>query len=203
MLATSFRSLYEQLLQVTAYASIEQAGIERGMTVSHAPSLGSLKSVLPPGIVSSTFAGEFTGPAGSLLLDAATNTWFIRNSATLAAPATKAFLGDAGATRLVSSDLSLTEADCGVTILADATGNPISVTLPNPLGRDGLTFTIKNVAGAPSLPEPPQPVTVTAAQGKIDGKQSISLGPAFAAPGPISAIKLVAGRGNWWIVARG
>jgi hypothetical protein len=200
VLATSFRSLYEQLLQVTGYASIEQAGVERGMTVSQVPNLGSLKSVLPPGMVNSTFAGEFTGPPGSLLLDAATNTWFIRNAAKLAGGATKCFLDGAAQTRAIHTDIVLRDSDCGVTLLANATTAPISVTLPSAVGKDDLTFTIKNATGQPP---PLHPVTVAPAPGeRIDGNSSLALGPALPSSAP-SAIKIVASHGHWWIVARG
>jgi hypothetical protein len=205
-LATSFRSLYEQLVQVTGYASIEQAGIERGMTVSQVPNLGSLKSVLPPGMVNSTFTGEFTGPAGSLLLDAVTNTWFIRNGAKLAGGATKRFLDGASQTLAIHRDIVLQYSDCGVTLLANATRAPISVTLPSAVGKDDLTFTIKNVTVQPfphRPPPSPYPVIVAPAPDEtIDGWSSLALGPALP-PGAPSAIKIVASHGHWWIVARG
>ncbi|MCI0403797.1 MAG: hypothetical protein L0212_09765 [Acidobacteria bacterium] len=196
-LATSFMSQYEQLVQVSGYASIEQAAFAAGMTVSQVPNLGSLKSVVPPGMVNSTFAGTFTGPAGSLLLDAATNTWFIRNGATLAGGATKSFLGGASQTLAIKAAKVLKDSDCGVTLLANATGGPFSVTLPSAVGKDDLTFTIKNIGSANKATVTPAP---SPPGQKIDGMNSLDLVPP---PGAPSVINIVARDGQWWIVARG
>ncbi len=197
VLATSFMSRYERLVQVTQYASIDQAAFAGGMTVSRAPGLGALKSIGPPGIVNSTFAGTFTGPAGSLLLDGATNTWFIRNAASLAGAASKAFLGEASPTRLVSGSTNLGVGDHGITLLVDASAGAVSVALPDAAGKDDLTFTIKNISAANAAVS----VSPTGNQ-KIDGGSSFSLHPPTTA-GQTSAIKLAASGGNWWIVAKG
>lgn len=196
VLATSFMSRYEGLVQVTQYASVDQAAFAEGMTVARAPGLGSLLSIGPPGIVNSTFAGVFTGTAGSLLLDGATNTWFLRNGGSLAGGATKAFLGEASPSRLVSGGTSLGSRDHGITLLVDASGGAVPVTLPSAAGKDDLTFTIKNVspAGATVVVSP-------TGNEKIDGASSFSLHPP---PTPAeSVIKVVANGGGWWIVARG
>lgn len=201
VLATSFMSQYEGLVQVSQYASIQQAGIAAGMTVSQVPNLGTLKSVVPPGMVNSTFAGVFTGPARSLLLDAATNTWFIRNGATLAGGATKSFLAGSPIVA-IHADKVLTDSDCGITLLANPTLGPLSVTLPSAAGKDDLAFTIKNVGASSAVIGPGHIVTVVSAQGEtIDGKSSLTLGTPLA-PGASSVIKIVAHGGRWWIVAQ-
>lgn len=194
VLATSQMSQYEGAVRVTQYASVDQAAFASGMTVSRAPGLGALLSIGPPGITNSTFAGVFTGPAGSLLLDAATNTWFIRNGGTLAGAATKAFLGEASPTRRVSGSTSLGHGDHGITLLVDASA-PVTVTLPDATGRDDLTFTIKNAtAGSDTVTVAP------AGNQKIDRAGSFVLAPPSS--GQASTIKLAASAGNWWVVAK-
>lgn len=199
VLATSFMAQYEKLVRVTQYASIDQAAFAGGMTVSRTPGLRSLLSVGAPGIRNSTFAGAFTGPAGSLLLDAATNTWFVRNGGSLGGGATKSFLGEASPTRLVAGSANLDLSDHGITLLVDASGGAFSVALPDATGRDDLTFTIKNVAATNG-----NNVTVSASPGsgqKIDGGNDFSLHPPTT-PGTTSAIKLTSNDGQWWIVAQ-
>jgi hypothetical protein len=105
VLAASVMSQYEQPVKVSGYGSIQQAAFAAGMTVSQVPQL--FKLGVPPGMVNSTFAGEFKfefeaellgpgdpvpSPEESLLLDSVTNTWFTRNGATLAGGATKSLL---------------------------------------------------------------------------------------------------------------
>lgn len=105
VLATSFMSQYEQTVKVSTYGSIQQATFAKGMTVSQAPK--PFRLGVPPGMVSSTFAGEFKfdfepqllepgasppSPERSLMLDPITNAWFTRNGATLAGGATKDLL---------------------------------------------------------------------------------------------------------------
>ncbi len=191
--AMTLMSQYEGVVQVARYASIEQCGFELGMTVSQAPQLDGLKSVVPPGIVNSNLAGTFTGPPGSLLLDGVTNTCFARNGATLAGGATKSFL-DAPPVRRTAADLVLTRRENGATVFVRPS-QPLTITLPGAAEQDGTTFTIKHV-GTP-LPNPAMhPVTVRPEPGqKIDGKNALTLGP-------MSAAHLVAGTGSWWVLSR-
>ena len=105
VLAASSTSQYEHLVKVSSYGSIQQAAFGAGMIVAQVPHLFRLG--VPPGMVNSTFFGEFKfefepellgpgepppSPEGSLLLDSITNTWFTRNGATLAGGATKSLL---------------------------------------------------------------------------------------------------------------
>lgn len=193
VLATSFMTQYEQRVEVSQYASVDQAAFADGLTVVEPPGLGTLFSVVPPGIVNSTFKGEFRGPAGSLLLDSATNTWFIRNGSSLDSEASKLFLGGASATRRITDGVLLRDADCGLTILADPSGGAFNIRLPNAAGKNDLTFTLKNVGSAHT-------VTVLAAPGQpIDGAGSVVLMPSASVG---SAITVVARDDAWWIIGR-
>lgn len=210
VLAASFMSQYEQLVQVSRYGSIEQAAFAGGMTVSQVPSL--FKSGVPPGMVNSTFAEKFTfkadaqfepdpqnpplrDGAGSLLLDSATNTWFIRNGAKLAGGATKSFLGGASQTLYIEGAKTLTDSECGVTLLANTTPDSYTVTLPSAVGKDDLTFTLKNTGTEGRVQVMPVDNQL------IDGKAVFFLLPPGYPGQTSSGIKIVAHGGNWWIVA--
>lgn len=207
VIATSFMSQYEGLVQVTRFTSTEQCGLAAGLTVALAPNIDTLFSVVPPGMVNSTFAGPFNGPPGSLLLDAATNTWFVRNGATLEGPATKAFLDGALQALRINSDRELTYRDCGVTLLVDTSTQPVSIRLPSAAGRDDLTFTIKNIATPAQRSIQHQLVLVLPQSGEtIDGGSLFLLSKAEWYPAQQSdehwpsGITIVANSGAWWVV---
>lgn len=193
VLAASFMTQYERRVQVSQYSSIDRAAFADGLTVAQAPGLGTLFSVVPPGIVNSTFKGEFQGPEGSLLLDSATNSWFVRNGASLGPNASKAFLGGTSATRTVTSGIALRDTDCGLTVLADPSAGGFNARLPNATGKNDLTFTIKNIGTGNRVTVVPYPGQT------IEGLPSIVLGPR-AAPG--SSVTLVARDDAWWVLSR-
>jgi hypothetical protein len=84
------RSRFGGLVTISMYSTIFSCRFDSGMTVSSALNAG----VLPGGFYDSDFAGTFTGPAGSLRLDGATNYWFKTNGALLAGGATKVIQDD-------------------------------------------------------------------------------------------------------------
>jgi hypothetical protein len=189
--AVCFMSTYEGLVQVSRYATIEQCGFAGGMTVSLVPQIDMLKSITPPGMVHSTFAGTFTGPARSLLLDAATNEWFGRNGASLSGGATKSLLG-APLISPIRDGAVLAAGDSGTIFLSRPRG-PATVTLPAAGSEPGMWFTFKNISSVP-IPAPPGVVTIAAASGEtIDGKPSLQLGP-------LAAATIVSWLSEWWIV---
>jgi hypothetical protein len=163
-------------------------------------------------MVNSTFAERFTfkavaqfepdpqnpplrDGAGSLLLDSATNTWFIRNGATLAGGATKSFLDGASQTLHIEAAKTLKDIDCGVMLLANTTPGSYTVTLPSAIGKDDLTFTIKNIGTAGRVQVAPVDNQL------IDGKAFFFvLPPGYPGQASSSGIKIVAHGGNWWIV---
>ena len=74
---------------VGAYGRMVHCEIDGGFTVgSFSPGL------VPGGMFGCDFAGMFTGPAGSLVLDAVTNWFFNNNGATLGGAATKVIMND-------------------------------------------------------------------------------------------------------------
>lgn len=74
---------------VGAYGRLVHCEIDGGFTVA------AFSPDLPPGgMFGCDFAGTFTGPAGSLQLDAATNFFFVGNSASLGGAATKVLMHD-------------------------------------------------------------------------------------------------------------
>jgi hypothetical protein len=189
LLATSFMSQYEGLVQASRYGSVDQAAFGAGLTVSQSPQPFTFG--VPPGIANSTIAGTFTGPARSLLLDSTTNTWFTRNGGGVASAGAKACLGGASQTLLVAAGTTLTVGDCGVTLLANASAGSFSVRLPPAV--DDLTFMIKNIGSTNSI-------SVVPAIGEtIDGASSVTLVPPGTQPGA-SGIKIVAQGARWWIV---
>lgn len=84
------RTRFGGLVNVLAYSTILSCRFDAGMTVASAANAG----ILPGGFYDSDFAGTFTGPAGSLRLDGATNYWFKTNGAVLAGGATKVIQDD-------------------------------------------------------------------------------------------------------------
>ena len=86
----SERTQYGGLVTVNGYSTILSCRFSAGMTTTTAPNAG----ILPGGFYDSDFAGTFTGPAGSLRLDGATNYWFKTNGAVLAGGATKVIQDD-------------------------------------------------------------------------------------------------------------
>ena len=161
------------------------------MTVSQVPQIDTLKSITPPGMVNSTFAGTFTGPPRSLLLDAATNEWFGRNGASLSGGATKSLLG-APLISGIRDGAVLAAGDSGTIFLSRPQG-PTTVTLPAAGSEPRMRFTFKNISSVPS-PAPPGLVTIAAAPGEtIDGKPALQLGP-------LAAVTIVSSSDDWWIV---
>lgn len=80
---------FDKLVNCTQYNRITQCEFRAGMTTG-----GVIASLPPNGIYNTNFKGVFTGPAGSLLLDAATNYFFNLNSASLGGAATKVLIHD-------------------------------------------------------------------------------------------------------------
>lgn len=81
---------FDGLVTVDSYSRIVECEFGGGMTTSS----GFANLVPPGGFFNTTFSGTFTGPAGSLLLDAASNFFFKANGALLAGGATKVIQGD-------------------------------------------------------------------------------------------------------------
>ena len=84
------RTQFGGLVTVNGYSTILSCRFAAGMTTATAPNAG----ILPGGFYDTDFAGTFTGPAGSLRLDGATNYWFKTNGAVLAGGATKVIQDD-------------------------------------------------------------------------------------------------------------
>lgn len=80
------RTRFGGLVTVSGYSTILSCRFDAGMTTTSAANAG----ILPGGFYDSDFAGTFTGPAGALRLDGATDYWFRSNGAVLAGGATKA-----------------------------------------------------------------------------------------------------------------
>lgn len=81
---------FDGLITVDSYSRMVECEIGGGMTT-----VAGFSNFLPPGgMYNTTFFGTYTGPAASLLLDAATNYFFKTNGAALAGGATKVILGD-------------------------------------------------------------------------------------------------------------
>jgi hypothetical protein len=211
VLVTASLSQYEQLIEVTQYGSIQQCAIGAGMMVARPPSL--FKLGVPPGMVNSTFAGTFLfhadhqfepnpampqprSGAGSLLLDATTNTWFVRNKATLDGGATKRFLSGVSQTLYTETARTLIEGECGATLLANTTPGSFTVTLPSAAGNDDLTFTIRNIGTAGRVNV--LPVTGE----RIDGETSYFVMIRAEATLWPTGITIVAHGGNWWVIAQ-
>jgi len=83
------RCRFGGLLNLGRYSRIESCQIEAGVTITSAT-----VDTQPSGIVTSNFAGTFTGPASSCRLDGNTNFWFKANGALLAGGATKTIQDD-------------------------------------------------------------------------------------------------------------
>ena len=84
------RTRFDGLVSVDNYSLIQSCRINAGMTVVASPPAG----LVPFGMLLTNFAGTFTGPAGSLLLDGNTNFHFKANGAVLAGGATKIIQDD-------------------------------------------------------------------------------------------------------------
>ena len=82
---------FQGLVTVGRYSHIISCNFNNGMTVSTASSPGD---VSPRGMMLSQFAGTFTGPPSSFLLDTVTNYWFVTLGGVLAGGATKVLLFD-------------------------------------------------------------------------------------------------------------
>ena len=89
-LQVSERTRFGGLVTVTGYSTILFCRFDSGMTTTSAANAG----ITPGGFYDTDFAGTFTGPAGSLRLDGATNYWFKTNGAVLAGGATKVIQDD-------------------------------------------------------------------------------------------------------------
>ena len=81
---------FDGLVDVDSYSRIVECEFGGGLTVP----AGFADLVPPGGFYNTTFFGTFTGPAGSLRLDAASNYFFKTNGALLAGGATKVIQGD-------------------------------------------------------------------------------------------------------------
>lgn len=64
------------------------------------------------------------------------------------------------------------------------------ITLPNPTGKDGFTFRIKDERGVSSV----YPITVTPSVGLIDGGSSVTMNINYM------SLTFVARNNNWWII---
>lgn len=84
------RSRFQGLVTVGNFSLIQSSRFDAGMTIAGTPPAG----LRPYGMVNTWFAGTFTGPASSLLLDGYTNYFFKLNGASLAGGATKVILFD-------------------------------------------------------------------------------------------------------------
>ena len=81
---------FDGLITVDSYSRIVECEIQGGMTT-----VTGVVPLLPPtGFFNTDFSGTFTGPAGSVALDAASNFFFKANGAALAGGATKVIIGD-------------------------------------------------------------------------------------------------------------
>lgn len=76
------------LVTCNSYSTIRNSSFAGGMTVGTASSGG----FNPFGMVGTYFAGTFTGPASSMVLDSTSNYYFVANGATLAGGATQVII---------------------------------------------------------------------------------------------------------------
>ncbi|WP_177193742.1 hypothetical protein [Niastella yeongjuensis] len=96
--------------------------------------------------------------------------------------------GHRSAVRTISSDIAIGDTD--EYLFADATNNPVTVTLPPADGRKGQTFTIKKIAGSNSV------YVATASAESVDG-----LNP-YTITGQYKYVTVVASGNAWMIVSQ-
>lgn len=130
VLERAYDSRFNSLVSVNAYNMVHNCNFAAGMTVQSIQ-----QNLLPNGMFNTNFSGTFTGPASSLRLDAASNYYFVKNSAALGGSATKELISSPGA---ASSFMSL------------ATGTLTSLSMNQIIGS-GLApraLTIENVVAS-------------------------------------------------------
>lgn len=81
---------FDGLVNVNSYSRVVECEFGGGMTAT----TGFSNLIPPGGFFNTTFSGTYTGPAASLLLDAASNFFFKANGALLGGLATKVIVGD-------------------------------------------------------------------------------------------------------------
>ena len=86
---------FQGAITTVAICHAANCNFDGDVTVTQPPTFGGV-AVLPPGCYSCRFDGThtFTGPAGSLYLDAASNYWFKTNAWVPGGGATKTIIGD-------------------------------------------------------------------------------------------------------------
>lgn len=84
-------SRFQGLVSVGVYSTITLCKFDNGMTVGSASKGG----IQPDGFYNTDLRGTFTGPVGSLRLDAGTDYWFVDAGGVLAGGATKVYLNNA------------------------------------------------------------------------------------------------------------
>jgi len=86
---------FQGTITTVAICHVTACNLDGDVTVTQPPTFGGA-AVLPPGFYSCRFDGThtFTGPAGSLYLDAASNYWIKANAWVLGGGATKTIIGD-------------------------------------------------------------------------------------------------------------
>jgi hypothetical protein len=86
----SERTRFDGLIDVSGFSLIQSCRINAGLTTASVPPVG----IIPGGMVATYFAGTFTGPAASAVMDGYTNYYFKANGAILAGGATKVITDD-------------------------------------------------------------------------------------------------------------
>jgi len=84
-------SRFQGLVDVGVYSTITLCKFDNGMTVFSA----TKGAIQPDGFYNTDLRGTFTGPVGSLRLDAGTNYWFTAAGGVLAGGATKVYMNNA------------------------------------------------------------------------------------------------------------
>jgi hypothetical protein len=186
-LQVSERTRFGGLVDVSGYSTILSCRFDNGMTVASAANAG----ILPDGFADSDFAGTFTGPAGSLRLDAFTDRTFIASGATLAGGATKVFIDRPGrGVRSVAASVALLVTDEVVFGTAGAAG--ITLTLPNPALYVGHTITVKKIDSAAGA--------VTLAP---FAAETIDSAASFPLPAQFDAVSLYTNGVDWFVAGVG
>jgi hypothetical protein len=103
LLERCFECEFDNLLTLDGYNAIINSELNGGMTV-----VANQNTLPPSGIFHSTLFGTYTGPAGMLKLDLASDYFFRANGATLGGAATKVILSPV-ATAAISGILSSTD----------------------------------------------------------------------------------------------
>ena len=89
-LQVSERTRFDGLITISGFSLMLSCRINAGLTTGSVTPVG----LIPGGMIGCWFAGTFTGPALSALMDGNTNYWFKTNGAALAGGATKVIADD-------------------------------------------------------------------------------------------------------------